>query len=355
MSSEGSQRKEYSGKPWRDEDILHELYIEEGLTLVEVSNRLGCNKGTVCKWVEKLDVREDDSWKDEKTLRTLFVERGLSIPEIANQFGTTRGTIHYWLDEFGIEKYPWRGEERLEHLYLKEKLSPSEIAEQLDTTRQTIHNWLDEHDIERDDPWDDKDVLRRLYIEEGLTTHEIGRKLGCGSNTVRRRLHKFDIPIYTQTPDGLKDREYLVELYQNQGLYLEEIAEKLDTCVPTVWRWMEEHEIKRRPGPFQPGEDNPRWTGGNGDWYYGPNWPEQREKALERAGYQCQVCGLSGEEHAKRYNGGIHVHHVISKEEFRDEDGVLDYESANRLRNLVALCAPHHQKWERVPLRPQFV
>lgn len=100
------------------------------------------------------------------------------------------------------------------------------------------------------------------------------------------------------------------------------------------------------------GENNPFWKGGY-DEYYGPNWEEQREKRLERDGYECVICGMGREEHYDKYACDFPIHHVQRKENFRRPDGSLDYETANMVENLRTLCSEHHALWEGLPVAPQ--
>lgn len=99
-------------------------------------------------------------------------------------------------------------------------------------------------------------------------------------------------------------------------------------------------------------ENHPHWKGGN-DGFYGPNWRAQRQKALERDNYACQACGMDADEHNDVYDMDIHVHHIVRKEAFRQDDGSLDFERANSRSNLATLCAKHHLQAERMaPLYP---
>jgi 5-methylcytosine-specific restriction endonuclease McrA len=86
------------------------------------------------------------------------------------------------------------------------------------------------------------------------------------------------------------------------------------------------------------GEDHPNWKGG-AERYYGPSWQSQRQKALDRDGGECQVCG----------SGDVHVHHIRPFRKF----GVKNHAEANQLNNLICLCPRHHGQWEGIPLRPQ--
>ena len=67
---------------------------------------------------------------------------------------------------------------------------------------------------------------------------------------------------------------------------------------------------------------------------YGPNWNQQRQRALQRDNYQCQVCGIREDERSH------HVHHKIPFREF------TTYVSANKLENLVTLCPVCHRQAE---------
>lgn len=89
------------------------------------------------------------------------------------------------------------------------------------------------------------------------------------------------------------------------------------------------------------GENNGNWRGGY-DPYYGPNWEEQRERALDRDGRTCQGCGDDDVD--------VLPHHIRP---FREFDG--DYEAANDLSNLVTLCWECHPRWEGIPVRPVVV
>jgi len=94
------------------------------------------------------------------------------------------------------------------------------------------------------------------------------------------------------------------------------------------------------------GENNPLWEGGGDHLYYGPNWPRQRKKALERDNYTCQRCGATAEEIGRNPD----VHHINRT---ALENG--DYEKANRLANLVCLCPSCHHKIEHLPVKIETV
>lgn len=76
------------------------------------------------------------------------------------------------------------------------------------------------------------------------------------------------------------------------------------------------------------------WT--NAPNQYGPTWPRQRERARERDGFRCQVCGLA------ETNRAHDVHH---KTPFRS---FASAQAANQLENLITLCPACHRRAEAV-------
>lgn len=78
------------------------------------------------------------------------------------------------------------------------------------------------------------------------------------------------------------------------------------------------------------GEKSPNWLGGH-DEYRGPDWCEQRRKALQRDEGACVRCGETRD---------LAVHHKVP---FRFCSNSTE---ANRLENLETLCVPCHRKAE---------
>lgn len=96
------------------------------------------------------------------------------------------------------------------------------------------------------------------------------------------------------------------------------------------------------------GAGNPKWDGGDYDDYYGPNWKEQRQKAIERDNSECQYCGHDGTEIK------LSVHHIQKVRSFKAEyDAPEWWKRANELNNLITLCRSCHGLWEGIPLKPQ--
>jgi len=196
---------------------------------------------------------------------------------------------------------------------------------------------------------------------EGFTNAEIADMVGCSRQTVGRWVRKHDLPkrnaggsgLPKETRDKLADGVWLQEQYVSKKQTVTQSADSLGCSNATVLNRMDKFGIERRQGDggSPPGEAHHQWKGGH-ERYYGPNWPKQRKEALERDDYLCQICGLADKEHRDTFGNGLNVHHIIPITLFKN-GGDVNYEKANSLNNLIALCTVCHNVWEGIPLRPQ--
>lgn len=237
----------------------------------------------------------------ESELRELYLDRGYSIRECAEYYGGSTSLIEFKLSEYDIDTRPpgsspvqvTRG--RLKELYIDQGLTTIEIADRLDCHPSTVGKKLNHYGISTTGPNHgrsiqvDEDRLRQLYLEEGQTTYQIAERFECDPTVIERRLRWYGI------------------------------------------------EIRHTDA----GEDS--W-----EYKYGAGWRSQRRKALERADHQCERCGITDDEHRKKYveptrcvGFGLDVHHRVNVRVFKRWD--LPIEDANRLSNLDVLCQSCHR------------
>lgn len=183
--------------------------------------------------------------------------------------------------------------------YVDDGLSISECAEYFGCSTGPIENRLRKYDIpvrnRGNQPLDiPKDTLRRLYVDLDLTAAEIAEEFKCHPATIGRRLDEYGIKTIGENHGNAVQipKNELVELYVGEGETTYELAQRFD-CDPTV--------IERRLRWY--GIETRHTSAGDGEWQYkyGSNWRKQRAKALERAGYCCERCGMTDEEHKERY------------------------------------------------------
>jgi hypothetical protein len=147
------------------------------------------------------------------------------------------------------------------------------------------------------------------------------------------------------------DEDFLRERYIDKDKTLSQIADEVGCSLTAVYRALVRIGLATKGKGAPSGEDHPNWKGGEYQSYYGPSWPKQREKALERAGYECEHTGISQEKHKEKYGTGLHVHHIEPFSKY----GVDNHEEANRLNNLRVLSCSEHTVWEKIPVTPEVV
>jgi len=86
------------------------------------------------------------------------------------------------------------------------------------------------------------------------------------------------------------------------------------------------------------GKNNPNYSGGVFEHEYGPNWREQRTKAISRANGICEHPGCEKRKTKTGYS--LDVHHIVPRRY------IEDLSEANRLSNLLVLCRQHHRELE---------
>ena len=88
------------------------------------------------------------------------------------------------------------------------------------------------------------------------------------------------------------------------------------------------------------GKGNPNWTENKTEsHYYGPDWPQQCQKARARDNHKCRICTITTQE----VGHALPVHQIVPFREFGSEQ----YKDANCLSNLITLCPVCHPKVER--------
>lgn len=212
----------------------------------------------------------------------------------------------------------------------------------------------------------DKETLSQLYHNEGLTQTEIAGELDCSVSTISNWMRKLNVDRKETGPETL-ECDYCSETFDRWTANITD--SNLNFCSQKCsGNWKRENTAK--------GENHREWSGGKdvftcdhcgeeyeqysfhvrgknnycsydcsgksnrieGDPYYGPNWKEVRKKAIEKCDGSCNYDGC---ERTETQDGrSLHVHHLTPLRTFDS------YKEANKLPNLVALCAEHHRKIE---------
>lgn len=112
------QAEERSNKPWRNQELMAKLYMEEDLSGYEIAEKFGCNNQTIYNWLRKHGIKELDGVKSkaasgelcnpklasEDWLRKKYECEEMSIRSIAKELNCSSTTVSKHIDRHGIRK-----------------------------------------------------------------------------------------------------------------------------------------------------------------------------------------------------------------------------------------------------------
>ena len=307
-------------RPWRDGDLLLELWLGQELEKSEIAQRWDCSEMTVYRWLKKaLD----------------GTPYGHDCPDCDECFPTDRGLRQHYgqVHEGSIAGHPI-------------------ICANCGTERR-----IPQCQIEQSEKNYCGDPCRFEAMRDPVHTVECAH---CGSSLDRKEWHieqsnnHFcpDSDCFDEWSRGITGDDH--PLYKQRDEYecawcgsdVKRRQSYPDTekkfCIGTdcMSQWLSENRT---------GENSPSWKGG--DPRYGPGWNDAKKEAVrERDGRVCQDpgCGRTEEDHLMIFGEKHTVHHIMKARQFDDP------EKHNAMSNLITLCrAPCHRKWERMsPLRP---
>lgn len=238
--SESFESVEY---PWRDKEVLHRLYIEEGLTLKEMGERFGCTASTVYRWMERLNI-------DRRNKGALSAERLRRQPAY---FYTTQEGYETWatgesevyvhrllaVAEFGFDAVC----DKIVHHGASEEESttpwdnrPGNIQVMTQADHMSHHSAV---------PWSERVAMWEMYKKTRLSQGIIAEEFGVDDSTVSRSLKQVakahgeeDLKERITTSPILTwdQRVQMWEEYRQGGVTQPELADKYDVSAKTAFR-----------------------------------------------------------------------------------------------------------------------
>ena len=240
-----------------DDEEIRKLYIEEGLTTVQIGKKLGTSATTIHKRLKEQGIkgrnkRIHDNLDDEK-IKKLYIKEGLTTYQIGEKFGVSYNTINKRLKKQGVKVQSKRirddlDDEEIKKLYIKKGLTIYQIGEKFGASPNTINKKLKEQGVEvrnkrtRDDL--DDEEIRKLYIEKRLTTVQIGKKLETSVTTINKRLKEQGIKGRDKRIRDDLDDEEIKKLYIEEGLTTVQIGERFGVSYNTINKRLKEQGVK---------------------------------------------------------------------------------------------------------------
>jgi 5-methylcytosine-specific restriction endonuclease McrA len=249
----------------------------------------------------------------------------LTIQEASQETGNSRGVI-------------WRA-------VRDGKLKLSKTTRPLLVSSPDLQDWINSllPPISRDD-------LERMYVFERKSITQISKDTGIDRMVIHRLMKLYGIPRRSHSESAkridswLSDPTRIAERIKktadaNRGKKMNlsnQERTRRKNLLSNLNKLPRSVEWKFKQSFSHSGEKCCRWMGGS-DHYRGKNWQRQRRKARQRDNFTCQRCGVTevilGQE--------LDVHHISKYREFED------YNSANRLSNLISYCKVCHATVER--------
>lgn len=111
-------RAETDAPAYKDKEVMEQLYVEKGMTTIEISDLFGCSDSTIGRWLKNhgVEIRgrhgyEEGAWKDAELVNHLYHDKSMSGPEIADALGCSVGPIYARIDKtrsFGEANKIWQ-------------------------------------------------------------------------------------------------------------------------------------------------------------------------------------------------------------------------------------------------------
>lgn len=160
--------------------------------------------------------------------------------------------------------------------YVTQGKSSGKIAKEIGCGSSTVQHWLRRHEIPIRDCsssklklssqiLENKDWLYDQYIVQKKSASKISKEIGCQQETVSRYLHKFEIPIRTQSEEISGERHPLF------GKHFSEESKRKISIANTGHKSSD--ETRKKISEATSGINNPR--------YGATITPEQRQKQSE--------------------------------------------------------------------------
>lgn len=109
-----SHVEQVHGREYHDEELLRELYVEQGLSSMDISERFDVTDTTIRHNLKRYNIpvrsTQESHWmksppelRDKEKLQELYHGKGLTNTEIANRVGVSGSTVTMWRHRHGID------------------------------------------------------------------------------------------------------------------------------------------------------------------------------------------------------------------------------------------------------------
>ncbi|HYB23947.1 MAG TPA: helix-turn-helix domain-containing protein [Solirubrobacteraceae bacterium] len=177
-----------------------ERFLADGLSLAEIGRSVGLHEATVGYWVKKHGLRP--AYRDKHAARggiardqlEAFVEEGLSIAQIAERVGRSKATVRHWLIRYGLKTHGAAGRRSSEDVKRAKRAGVNVIVKRCKRHGETDF-WLDARGYYRCKQCRSASVVRRRRRVKAILVEEAGgacRICGYDRNMAALHFHHVD-------------------------------------------------------------------------------------------------------------------------------------------------------------------
>ena len=279
-------------------DRLRQLYVQDGLSIAAVAERLHSTTHLVRTWLleDKIPIRPGGGRVGARRagrvrkpappaaeLRRLREQERFSRDELAARYRVHPETVTRWLTAAGLPgRLPPAGpavsDVQVAEMYRVEPITASEIARRLGISDGRVLAALQREGVAIDParhaavnravgarrrgtvpslPAEDAELAVRYYQEQGWSYRMIGEELGVSGAKVRAELQRRGVPVHHRQPIGPGSRasrteatpvEKLRKLYVESEWSAQDVAAQLDSTIHVVLRTGHAHGVPIRQG-----------------------------------------------------------------------------------------------------------
>lgn len=244
MSHEHHILRDSGDEPWRDKQLLLDLYEDHDLTYAEIAEKLGCTKSTVSTWMNKhkaadlrdelnVEIPDEKPYQNRELMKTLYLDEELSTTEISGVLDCSTGAVCSWIDRHGIETRS-----------LAEAVSNSHDGGDI-----PVFYTIESRGYEAINTSDENAYVHRLQAAaywgvdalDGKHVHHID---GVEWHNTEYNLELVDPSEHSRHHNGqytVEDEKRAVKLYRS-GLSSYDVADKLGCSASTVIAWVRKHQ-----------------------------------------------------------------------------------------------------------------
>lgn len=110
ITVDGTEYEYDAERPYRDADLLEELYFNQELEQITIADELGCGDSTISRWIDELDIPHPTvenkllNEVGEQKLSEMYHDDRMSMYEIASKLDTSQRTVGRMMECAGIER-----------------------------------------------------------------------------------------------------------------------------------------------------------------------------------------------------------------------------------------------------------